>query len=120
MRNPLRRRMALTAERLTAAAGPLSNTHITLAGVGMSGTALRWKRRLAGLITLGAVAAVAAAAWLQTHRGATPPPVKPEPVKVLRPEPTAVAPGVYLLGRTAPAAAYAVDGSDGLVLIDSG
>jgi glyoxylase-like metal-dependent hydrolase (beta-lactamase superfamily II) len=39
---------------------------------------------------------------------------------VLLPEPVAVAPGVYLLGKLEPAAAYAVDMTDGLVLIDSG
>ncbi len=40
--------------------------------------------------------------------------------KVLGATPVAVAPGVYLLGKTAPAAAYLVKTSDGLVLVDSG
>jgi glyoxylase-like metal-dependent hydrolase (beta-lactamase superfamily II) len=34
--------------------------------------------------------------------------------------PVQVAPGVYLLGKTSPAAAYAVDTTEGLVLVDSG
>ncbi len=38
----------------------------------------------------------------------------------LRPEPLQVVPGIYLLGKSSPGAAYAVDTSDGLVLIDSG
>ena len=40
--------------------------------------------------------------------------------KVLRPDAIAVAPGVYLLGRSSPAAVYLVETSEGLVLIDSG
>jgi glyoxylase-like metal-dependent hydrolase (beta-lactamase superfamily II) len=43
-----------------------------------------------------------------------------EPAAVLLPRPVAVAPGVYLLGKLSPAAAYVVDTSEGLVLIDSG
>src|SRR5262245_21940632 len=35
-------------------------------------------------------------------------------------EPVALAPGVYLLGSSAPGAAYAVETSAGLVLIDTG
>jgi glyoxylase-like metal-dependent hydrolase (beta-lactamase superfamily II) len=38
----------------------------------------------------------------------------------LLPQPVAVAPGVYLLGKLDPGAAYAVETSEGLVLIDSG
>lgn len=40
--------------------------------------------------------------------------------KVLRPDVIAVAPGIYLLGRSSPAAVYLVETSEGLVLIDSG
>ncbi len=40
--------------------------------------------------------------------------------KVLLPDVIAVAPGVYLLGRSSPAAVYLVETSEGLVLIDSG
>ncbi|MBC8003473.1 MAG: MBL fold metallo-hydrolase [Opitutaceae bacterium] len=38
----------------------------------------------------------------------------------LRPDVIAVAPGIYLLGKTAPAAVYLVETSEGLVMIDSG
>jgi glyoxylase-like metal-dependent hydrolase (beta-lactamase superfamily II) len=38
----------------------------------------------------------------------------------LKAEPTLVVPGIYLLGKTSPGAAYAVDTSDGIVLVDSG
>lgn len=40
--------------------------------------------------------------------------------KTLVPAAVAVAPGVYLLGETAPAAAYLVETSEGLILIDTG
>jgi glyoxylase-like metal-dependent hydrolase (beta-lactamase superfamily II) len=49
------------------------------------------------------------------------PPAPPAPTsKVLERKAIAVAPGVYLLGRLSPAAAYAVATSDGVILIDSG
>lgn len=83
----------------------------------MTGTAL-WKRWLAGLVTVAVFAAVGAAAWWHAQDKAKPP--QPGPPKVLGPVPVEAAPGVYLLGRTAPAAAYVVDTSDGLVMIDSG
>ncbi len=81
---------------------------------------------LAGLVVLGAALA---AVWLWGRPGGATAPVAPsqretpgEPVivRALFPAPVAVAPGVFLLGRTLPAAAYIVDTSDGLVLIDSG
>lgn len=40
--------------------------------------------------------------------------------KVLRPDVIAVAPGIYLLGKSSPAAVYLVETSEGLVMIDSG
>jgi metallo-beta-lactamase class B len=64
-----------------------------------------------------AVALVAGVAWLRP-RG-SPPPQAPES-SLLLPAPVALAPGVYLLGKTAPAAAYLVETSEGLVLVDSG
>jgi glyoxylase-like metal-dependent hydrolase (beta-lactamase superfamily II) len=81
----------------------------------MIGPARWWKPALAGLVLL---TAAAAAFW-----GRPRPRFAPRPTavsRVLSPEPVAVAPGVYLLGRTDPAAAYAVETSEGLVLIDSG
>ncbi len=71
-----------------------------------------WRPALAALVLLVALAA----AWHWLWRGPASPPV----ASALLPEPVAVAPGVYLLGDMAPAAAYAVDTSDGLVLVDSG
>ncbi len=84
----------------------------------MTGPARLWRAALAGLVFLGAVAAL----WWGRRDTSPPPLVPPEdPVaQVLVAEPVAVAPRVYLLGKTSPAAAYAVDTSDGLVLIDSG
>lgn len=81
-------------------------------------TGTRWKRRLAVVLTLAIVAAVVIVAVVRPWEGEEPRPAKTLPT--LSPVPGAVAPGVYLLGRTSPAAAYAVDTSDGLVLIDSG
>ncbi|MCI0457693.1 MAG: MBL fold metallo-hydrolase [Gemmataceae bacterium] len=79
----------------------------------MTGSAKWWKPGLAGLVTVG----LAVTAWLWPKE------FSPRPAsvsQVLLPEPVAVAPGVYLLGKTAPAAAYLVETSEGLVLIDSG
>src|SRR5262249_34348802 len=39
---------------------------------------------------------------------------------VLAPSPVALAPGVYVLGKCAPAAVYLIETSEGLVLVDSG
>jgi glyoxylase-like metal-dependent hydrolase (beta-lactamase superfamily II) len=73
-----------------------------------------WRPGLAGLGVLGLVAA----AWWWPGHGFTP---RPTPVaKFLLPQPVALAPGVYLLGKLAPGAAYAVETPEGLVLIDSG
>jgi glyoxylase-like metal-dependent hydrolase (beta-lactamase superfamily II) len=76
----------------------------------------KWRRpALAGLVLLlGAVGA----AWLWLRAGSGPQP--PAVAGALLPEPVAVAPGVYLLGDMSPAAAYAVQTTDGLVLVDSG
>jgi glyoxylase-like metal-dependent hydrolase (beta-lactamase superfamily II) len=71
---------------------------------------------LAGFVLLG----VGAALWW--GRAVSPPPLAPEDplAHVLVPEAVALAPGLYLLGRTSPAATYVVDTREGLVLIDSG
>jgi glyoxylase-like metal-dependent hydrolase (beta-lactamase superfamily II) len=69
---------------------------------------------VAGLV----VAACAAVGWVGAFRTFAP---RDDAISaVLPPAAVAVAPGVYLLGRTAPAAVYLVDTADGLVLIDSG
>ncbi len=48
-------------------------------------------------------------------------PIRPPPLaEALVAVPVQLAPRVYLLGKTTPAAAYAVDTSEGVVLIDSG
>src|SRR4029453_5167316 len=61
---------------------------------------------------------IAAAAWWWSRLGGAP---SPEPfARVLSPKPVAVAPSIYLLGKCAPGAVYAVETSKGLVLIDSG
>jgi glyoxylase-like metal-dependent hydrolase (beta-lactamase superfamily II) len=76
------------------------------------------RRRPTKWALLGAAVAVfAGVAWLGP-RGFSPRPARLSPL--LLPEPVAVAPGVYLLGKTSPAAAYLVETSAGLVLIDSG
>ena len=84
----------------------------------MNGAATWWKRSLAGLAILAVASAVFVATWLQSGSR----PVKPlvEEAKLLLPRPVAVAPGVYLLGKMTPAAAYVVETSGGLVLVDSG
>lgn len=84
----------------------------------MTGPAKWWKPGFAGLAVLAIAAAVlAGAGWWRPKEFA---PRPGEGANVLLPEPVAVAPGVYLLGKTSPAAAYLVETSDGLVLIDSG
>jgi metallo-beta-lactamase class B len=78
-----------------------------------------WKRRLPLLLLLGITAAVLTGVlWWRPWQGYAPRPVTVS--RILRPAPVAVSPGVYLLGKTAPAAAYLVETSAGLVLIDSG
>jgi glyoxylase-like metal-dependent hydrolase (beta-lactamase superfamily II) len=79
---------------------------------------------LAGLIVLAAAVALV---WLWgRHAFPTRPdatvrtPDEPAVATTLLPAPVRVAPGVYLLGRTSPAAVYVVDTSDSLVMIDSG
>ena len=44
----------------------------------------------------------------------------PPAVPVLAPHPLTIVPGIHMLGGLAPAAAYVVETSDGLVLIDAG
>jgi glyoxylase-like metal-dependent hydrolase (beta-lactamase superfamily II) len=81
-----------------------------------------WMRGLLALAGLGGLAAVWL--WSRTPDPAAPPPVHSlrlsDPINALPQRPAAVAPGVYLLGKLSPAAAYVVDTSDGLVLVDSG
>jgi metallo-beta-lactamase class B len=59
-----------------------------------------------------------AVVWLRLPRAFAPRPVTVS--RLLLPEAVAVAPGVYLLGKTDPAAVYLVETAEGLVLIDSG
>ncbi len=78
-----------------------------------------WKRRVLRYTILGIVAIVfATVAWLRPWQGFSPRPAVLS--TVLANVPAAVAPGIYILGRSRPAAVYMVETSDGLVLIDSG
>jgi glyoxylase-like metal-dependent hydrolase (beta-lactamase superfamily II) len=72
----------------------------------------------AGLLGLVILLCGSTAAWLWPRRPLSIPPVSN--VQFLVAKPVAVAPGVYLLGQMSPAAAYLVQTSEGLVLIDSG
>src|SRR5262249_22074729 len=73
----------------------------------------KWARRGFVVVVLGGVLRAGfLSRWWRPNESPPPPPLAPWPF--------AVAPGVYLLGETYPAAVYAVDTSDGLVLIDSG
>lgn len=71
------------------------------------------------LAVLGIVVAVFAgiALW-RPHSGFTPRPARL--YSFMFPEPIALAPGLYLLGKNSPAAVYLIETSQGLVLIDSG
>jgi glyoxylase-like metal-dependent hydrolase (beta-lactamase superfamily II) len=81
-------------------------------------SSLRGSRRLLlALATFGVAAALLAVAALRPRE------FRPRPAalaKTLEAAPVAVAPGVYLLGKSEPAAVYLVETSEGLVLIDSG
>jgi glyoxylase-like metal-dependent hydrolase (beta-lactamase superfamily II) len=74
----------------------------------------RRRRWLVGGLTLVILAVVLVAAYW--WKGSE----KAEQPELLRPEPVRIVPGIYLLGGLEPAAAYVVETSDGLVLIDSG
>jgi glyoxylase-like metal-dependent hydrolase (beta-lactamase superfamily II) len=78
----------------------------------------RWKLVLACTVILG-VPAVVTAVLSYMSRGGDPEAVAAA-ARPLGPEPVAVVPKVYLLGRSSPGAVYAVETSDGLVLVDSG
>src|SRR5437762_14331830 len=78
------------------------------------------KQGLVAFIAVAGLAAALAVIWLLRLESTAPPKKPPVESPVLAPDAVSVAPGVYLLGRTAPAAAYVVDTPDGLVLIDSG
>src|SRR5262245_33011718 len=84
----------------------------------MTARSRRWTIALACAMILGVPAAVSVALW-QLTRDDTPADLA-DGAKPLGPETVAVIPGLYLLGKTSPGVAYAVDTSDGLVLIDSG
>lgn len=77
-----------------------------------------WTIALACAGILGVPAAVTVAVAFLS-RGGDPDAVAAA-ARPLAPEPAAVVPKVYLLGRSSPGAVYAVDTSDGLVLVDSG
>jgi glyoxylase-like metal-dependent hydrolase (beta-lactamase superfamily II) len=80
----------------------------------------RWLNRKLGRLAVFAAAVLlfAAAAWLAGRRKDPP---EQEPIfHELFPGAVALAPDVYLLGESSPAAVYAVDTTAGLVLIDSG
>jgi glyoxylase-like metal-dependent hydrolase (beta-lactamase superfamily II) len=80
-----------------------------------------WRSRklaLAGIVAVILGGALALARWWPGHGPMTYPP--PVADAVLGPRPTALGLGIFLLGRNNPGAAYAVQTSDGLVLIDSG
>jgi glyoxylase-like metal-dependent hydrolase (beta-lactamase superfamily II) len=74
----------------------------------------RWRRRLIALLTiliLGGVLVVV---------NRPPPTAKKAGPHVLSPRAVTIVPGIHLLGGLAPAAAYVVETSEGLVLIDAG
>lgn len=79
----------------------------------------RWMRWLVGPVLLGVAAVgIGVAVWPRPM-----PAFQPRQAKIynfLVPAPVALAPGVYLLGKMGPAAAYLVETSQGLVLIDTG
>jgi hydroxyacylglutathione hydrolase len=85
----------------------------------MAGTIRRLRKSVGGVALLLFAGASAGAWWFLSPRQVPPPPVASSSA-VLLPGASSLAPGLYLLGATRPAAAYAVDTSDGLVLIDSG
>src|SRR5262245_1262973 len=71
----------------------------------------RW-RGVVVLVVVGLAVALFTSPWFRPRRGPAP--------AALEPWPVAVVPRVYLLGKMYPAAVYAVDTTDGLVLVDSG
>src|SRR5262249_20315478 len=79
----------------------------------MTGPTRRWMLVLGGLALLGVTGG-----WLTLRTGFSPRPARV--ADTLLSEPVAVAPGIYILGKPSPAAAYLVETSRGLVLIDSG
>src|SRR3954467_15487089 len=91
---------------------------LSFPGASVTGLGKRW---IAGLAALVLLVSAGVTAWFWPRPVAPPSVGRPASVTpVLLPAPGAVAPGVYLLGRTSPAAVYAVETSEGLVLIDSG
>src|SRR5262245_16022075 len=72
---------------------------------------LRWPWLLAGLALI-LIVATSAALWQRPESLDALPTLDPIPMTVVR--------GVHLLGALAPSAAYAIETSNGLVLVDSG
>jgi glyoxylase-like metal-dependent hydrolase (beta-lactamase superfamily II) len=82
----------------------------------------RPRRWLVGGLTLLVLAAALLAGyrWRSTGNDIAPPPLPPAQIPVLSPYPMTIVPGVHLLGGLAPAAAYVVETSEGLALVDTG
>jgi glyoxylase-like metal-dependent hydrolase (beta-lactamase superfamily II) len=84
----------------------------------MARISLTWKQGVVAALVVTIPAAVCVALWLLTRDD------RPDDLaggaKPLVAEPAAIVPRIFLLGKTSPGAAYAVDTSDGIVLIDSG
>jgi hydroxyacylglutathione hydrolase len=74
----------------------------------------RRRRWILGALTLAILSGVVLTAfrWNREEKANAP--------ELLRSEPVRLVPGIYLLGGLSPAAAYVVETSEGLVLIDSG
>src|SRR5579883_232343 len=77
----------------------------------------RWRRWLLGALTL---LILGLAFGIGYRRNALSRSTPPEPPPVLGRHPVTIVPGVHLLGGLAPAAAYVVETSEGLALIDTG
>jgi glyoxylase-like metal-dependent hydrolase (beta-lactamase superfamily II) len=80
------------------------------------------RRWLVGGLTILILAAVLLGSYRWHSAREVPPPVDSGDVRgpVLAPHPVTLAPGIHLLGGLSPAAAYVVETSEGLVLIDAG
>src|SRR5262249_43061092 len=83
-------------------------------------------KRLARWVVLGAIftlaALIAAGAFLGVFRRDGPyhPRTTPASAPLLVPQAMTVVPGIHMLGGLEPSAAYVVESSDGLILVDSG
>jgi glyoxylase-like metal-dependent hydrolase (beta-lactamase superfamily II) len=79
----------------------------------------RWRSRWVGSLIVLIVVAVPSIAYLQ-HRVGRATRLVTDHMPLLRPSAITIAPGLHLLGGLEPAAAYVVETSKGLVLVDSG